>query len=247
MIEVVLVEGVSDVRLISYYLQNTYGWKHENSNALGITANDEYEHIESLSKQENQLVLCGVGGNGKFASFVEKHRVNMMLVEKEIASLMVVTDRDEDSDAKVGRKIGKSLESISIRAGEWISNDMVDSFGQRKMINTYLLVIPPNENGALERVIINALNDIPEEKELIQEVKKFIESLKNGLVKELEQTNKYDKAVVGTFFSVRNPQNALRSFGVFLHKVDWTKSEYLKDLFLPFMYLGTEKPIKEKE
>ena len=170
MIEIVLVEGVSDVRLISYYLQNIYGWKHENSNALGITANDEYEHIESLSKQENQLVLCGVGGNGKFASFVEKHRVNMMLVEKEIASLMVVTDRDEDSDAKVGRKIGKSLESISIRAGEWISNDMVDSFGQRKMINTYLLVIPPNENGALERVIINALNDIPEEKELIQEV-----------------------------------------------------------------------------
>ena len=111
----------------------------------------------------------------------------------------------------------------------------------------YISVIPPNENGALERVIINALNDIPEEKELIQEVKKFIESLKNGLVKELEQTNKHDKAAVGTFFSVRNPQNALRSFGVFLHKVDWTKSEYLKDLFLPFMYLGTEKPIKEKE
>ena len=54
-------------------------------------------------------------------------------------------------------------------------------------------------------------------------------------------------STVGTFFSVRNPQNALRSFGVFLHKVDWTKSEYLKDLFLPFMYLGTEKPIKEKE
>ena len=29
MIEIVLVEGVSDVRLISYYLQNAYGWKHE--------------------------------------------------------------------------------------------------------------------------------------------------------------------------------------------------------------------------
>ncbi len=244
MMEIVLVEGVSDVRLISYYLQKTYGWKHEKNNALGISENDEYEHIESLSKQENQLVLCGVGGNGKFAPFVEKHRINMMLVEKEIASLMVVTDRDEDSDAKVGRKIGKSLESISIRAGEWIRNDMVDSFGQHKIINTYLMIIPPSENGALERVIINALNDIPEEKGLIQEVIKFIESLKNELVKELEQINKYDKAVVGTFFSVRNPQNALRSFGAFLQKVDWSKSEYLKELFLPFMYLGGEKPIK---
>lgn len=30
MIEIVLVEGVSDVRLISYYLQNIYGWKYEN-------------------------------------------------------------------------------------------------------------------------------------------------------------------------------------------------------------------------
>ena len=74
MIEIVLVEGVSDVRLISYYLQNIYGWKHENSNALGITANDEYEHIESLSKQENQLVLCGVGGNGKSAKCITLFR-----------------------------------------------------------------------------------------------------------------------------------------------------------------------------
>lgn len=30
MTELVLVEGVSDVLLISYYLQNVYGWKHEN-------------------------------------------------------------------------------------------------------------------------------------------------------------------------------------------------------------------------
>ena len=30
MTELVLVEGVSDVQLISYYLQNVYSWKHEN-------------------------------------------------------------------------------------------------------------------------------------------------------------------------------------------------------------------------
>lgn len=29
MTELILVEGVSDVQLISYYLQNVYGWKHE--------------------------------------------------------------------------------------------------------------------------------------------------------------------------------------------------------------------------
>lgn len=36
----------------------------------------------------------------KFAHFVERHRVNSMITEQDISSLMVVTDRDEDSDAK---------------------------------------------------------------------------------------------------------------------------------------------------
>ena len=36
MTELMLVEGVSDVQLISYYLQNVYGWKHEKNNHLGI-------------------------------------------------------------------------------------------------------------------------------------------------------------------------------------------------------------------
>ena len=146
---------------------------------------------------------------------------------------------------RVRRVINSSLEKICVNVGAWKDNIIQDSFGQAKSIYTYLLIIPANEKGALERVIINALNDIPEEKELIQEVIKFIESLKHELVKELEQTNKCDKAAIGTFFSVRNPQNALRSFGAFLHTVDWSKSEYLKELFLPFMYLGSDKPIEE--
>lgn len=32
MTELVLVEGVSDVQLISYYLQSVYGWKHDKEN-----------------------------------------------------------------------------------------------------------------------------------------------------------------------------------------------------------------------
>lgn len=61
MTELMLVEGVSDVQLISYYLQNVYGWKHEKNNHLGIHSLDEHDHIESLSKEGSQLVLCGVG------------------------------------------------------------------------------------------------------------------------------------------------------------------------------------------
>lgn len=242
MTELVLVEGVSDVQLISYYLQNVYGWKHERDNKFGIVPLDEHEHIESLSKDEHQLILCGVGGNGKFAYFVERHRVNDMIIEEDISSLMVVTDRDEALDASVTRVINNALEKISVGAGQWKDNAITDSFGQTKNINTYLLIIPANEKGALERVIINALHDIPEETDLIQEVVQFIDSLKGELVPKLTQTNKANKATVGTFFSVRNPKNAMRSFGIFISKIDWSESESLKELFLPFQHLGVDKP-----
>ena len=160
MTELVLVEGVSDEQLISHYLQNVYGWNHERDNLLGIEPLDEHEHIESLSKNGNQLVLCWVGGNGKFAHFVERHRVNNMIVEKDISSLIVVTDRDDASDLRIRRVINNSLKRISVNVGQWKDNIIQDSFGQTKNIDTYLLIIPADEKGALERVIIDALNDI---------------------------------------------------------------------------------------
>ena len=244
MTELVLVEGVSDVQLISYYLQNVYGWKHERENMLGIEPLDEHEHIESLSKNGNQVVLCGVGGNGKFAHFVEQHRINYMVVEKDISSLLVVTDRDEATDEKIKNQINDALEQIFVESNRWKENAIQDSFGQAKSIYTYLLIIPGNEKGALERVIIDALNDIPEETALMGEVEQFIDDLKAGLLPDLNQINNANKATVGTFFSVRYPKKAMRTFGVFISKIDWSKSASLNQLFLPFQCLGEDKPLE---
>lgn len=245
MTELMLVEGVSDVQLISYYLQNVYGWTYEKGNVLGIRPLDGHEHIEGLKKGDNHLVLCGVGGNGRFDHFVENHRVNEMITVKDISSIMIVTDRDLDSDSKIRRTIKKSLEHVTIEGGKWVSNTIMDSFGQPKVVDTYLLIIPVNEEGALERVIIDALADIPEETDLIQEVIRFIDSLKAGILPGLVQINKSNKATVGTFFSVRDPKNAMRSFGTFISKIDWSRSESLNNLFLSFNHFGKDKLVLE--
>lgn len=243
MTELVLVEGVSDVQLISYYLQNVYGWKHEKENKLRIVPLDEHEHVESLSKNGHQLVLCGVGGNGRFAHFVERHHVNDIVHEEDIASVVVVTDRDDASDAKIRRGINNSLKKISVNSGQWLKNTIEDSFGQQKNISTYLLIVPDSQKGALERAIIDALNEIPEETELMQEVIQFVDSLKEELVPELNKINSANKATVGTFFSVRNPKNAMRAFGTYISTIDWSKSASLRALLLPLEYLGKEKPV----
>ena len=242
MTDLVLVEGVSDVQLISYYLQKVYGWSHEEDNSLGIRPFEKTEHIENLSKNNNQVVLCGVGGNGRFSHFVEQQRIYEIIIENDINSLMVVTDKDEGSAAAINRRIRKALRGINISQGKWNRSELEDSYGQPKTVNTFLLIIPTDEKGSLERVIINALKDIPQEKGIIEEVIEFIEKLKNGIVPELSPVNKFDKATVGTYFSIKNPQNAMKAFGIYISQIDWSKSVSLRKLFSPFKYLGEDKP-----
>ena len=75
-------------------------------------------------------------------------------------------------------------------------------------------------------------------------MEQFIDALKAELVPDLNQINNAKKATVGTFFSVRYPKKAMRSFGVFISKIDWSKSVSLNQLFLPFQYLGEDKPLE---
>jgi hypothetical protein len=241
MTELMLVEGVTDIQLISYYLQKVYGWTYVKSNNLGIVPLDEHDHIESLSRGDNQLVLCGVGGNSRFTHFIEQHRINSMIVERDIASLMIVTDRDDGSVGEIVRKINALFKGISIKAGKWTHNTIIDSFKQEKYMDTYLMIVPAEKTGALERVIIDALEDIPTESPLINEVVQFVNSLEYDIAPMLKQKNNADKATVGTFFSIREPKNAMRSFAAFISKIDWTKSNTLNELFLPFKCLGEKK------
>ena len=101
-----------------------------------------------------------------------------------------------------------------------------------------LTIIPTDKKGSLENAIIDALKDIQTENKLIGEVIEFIESLKTEVVPDLQQINNANKATVGTFFSVRDPKHAMRSFAVFVSKIDWSQSESLNTMFSPFKYLG---------
>lgn len=48
-------------------------------------------------------------GNGRFAHFIEQHRINSMIIEKEITSLMIVTDRDTEPIVKISSRINGAL------------------------------------------------------------------------------------------------------------------------------------------
>ncbi len=90
-------------------------------NDLRLEPLDGHDHIESLSKKGKSTYFMW-GRNGRFAHFIEKHRISIIIVAN-----MVVTNRDEDSISKIRRRINDLFENISYRAGEWINNEIKDS------------------------------------------------------------------------------------------------------------------------
>lgn len=174
MTELVLVEGVSDLQLISYYLQKVYGWIYKKDNFLKITTLNNYEKIENLEKNCQELILCSVGGNTKFNQFINNHNLMNIIIEENISSIMIITDRDKESIGKITKNINNLFKDICFKHNEWINNQIKDYFDQIKFIKTYLLIIPDNQKGALENVILEALNEITEEKELIETVINFV-------------------------------------------------------------------------
>ena len=238
MTELVLVEGVSDLQLISYYLQKVYGWIYKKDNFLKITTLNNYEKIENLEKNCQELILCSVGGNTKFNQFINNHNLMNIIIEENISSIMIITDRDKESIGKITKNINNLFKDICFKHNEWINNQIKDYFDQIKFIKTYLLIIPDNQKGALENVILEALNEITEEKELIETVINFIDSLKVKSIPTLVELNDINKATIGTYFSIRNLRQAMRSFSHFISKIDWSKSKSLNDLFAPFKDLG---------
>ena len=166
-------------------------------------------------------------------------RIEEILIQENTKSLVIGIPKSLDgTEKRQAEKVREFIEKLN-KSIEGLEIFEVDE--RLTTVSADRLLNETNKKGALENVIIDALKDIPEEKELVDEVIQFVDSLKARLVPELNQINKANKAAVGTFFSVRNPKDAMRSFGTFISKIDWSKSESLKNLFLPFMYLGEEK------
>ena len=55
------------------------------------------------------------------------------------------------------------------------------------------------------------------------------------------------KSLTDTFQLRNKVEIPCIGYGTWKSKIDWSKSESLKTLFLPFMYLGEEKPTENRE
>lgn len=119
-----------------------------------------------------------------------------------------------------------------MRNNTWEKNTYkLNGFDNTVTINTLLLIIPAESEGALETVLLNSISEDSYDKVIVDDVEEFMNSNQSKYSKYLLNNRLLLKSKLGTVFAIMSPQKVFSFIDEIIKSVDWEKSALLLKLF----------------
>lgn len=249
-----LCEGMYDVSLMGYYIQkiSKNKWrkihdKEKKATALKSVkiASDFCGFAELYSNPEEVdefLVIWPVNGKGNFNKAIENIcRINTVYPEYMYDKVIVMADRDDDS-------IEGTLAEFSeyFHKGGWddcrLQNNAVNKYRyitadgeENKMtVDVIPLVIPFDENGSMETVLLDSLASVNEENRfVVGGATTYIDGVCSDekVASYLKKKGDQVKAKYSAVMAVMNPTHAHFAYDRILLDHDWEKNPVFEKHF----------------
>lgn len=236
---VMLCEGKSDAILISYLLEKMSGWTHlkKPDKKFGVVVEDkDNESAYWYSRNEDQLLICGVGGKSNFDSFFSNKIYSMIYEypeENTFQKVIVIRDKDTDTLCVTESNIQDYLKPISTRIQNdtWVKGYYKDSFNVDRTIDVLGLVIPFDSDGALENVLLDSLKEEENKKEVVERSENFVDQVKDSAKEFIVNPRMELKAKLGVTFAVLSPMKVFSFIDEIIRTVEWDRSENITRIF----------------
>lgn len=222
----ILCEGNSDRALIGCYMEGISEWRY-----AGKIKDDPFnkEQITWYSCGNDSYIGIWENNGHDFSKAIEaiaKRESKDHIVER----ILIVTDHDDQS-AEVNRpqsiadRIQKEFKCDGrqglLKANEWITITYESGFGPADCDVGYLLV-PQDEEGALETFMLQALaEDKDENADTIRQVKQFVRDYKSEVY--LKRRRDRVKARLGIALSIFEPDKSTYNMREIINTADWTQ------------------------
>ena len=182
------------------------------------------------------MLICAVGGKDNFGNFFNENLSKPILrstageTEYKIA---LVTDRDDVAIEEIEQAISDQLSPIvtEVSNNVWKKNEIDADLGAKVTIDFLLLVIPKENTGALETVLMEALSQDEYDANIIEKSGRFIGTIKPEAEQYIHENRLQLKAQLGVAFSVFNPEKTFSLFKERLVSVKWEDSPILAKCF----------------
>lgn len=232
---IILCEGLTDCMFIQYYMRNVYNWMDDGSQSLGFT-----KWNRKLKKGFNQLIIGHNGGcSGLLPMLDNVFQSNFLCKENELyCKVVFITDRDgDDSEANMIGQIKDNIAShhgtikSDLKNNEWVDINFVNSIGENITVSFLILVIPLDECGAIETVLLNSIAEKDTyDSAIINNSKKFVSDA-DSEGRYLRKRRHKLKAWFNVFFSIRVPEDFYTERQKIFMQFPWEKNQQLKNIF----------------
>ncbi len=238
MIRFILCEGKTDAILLSYYLRHTKGWEYDKSPKyfdLKFSETDN-RYVGHYKNGTERLSICAVGGKDNFVNFYQEN-IEGYIENSESADinyrLAIVTDRDDRTTEEIEQYFSENLSPCidRITNGTWTSNSFVNHFGQEATIEKLCVIIPHENQGALENLLMDVLSEEPYKKNLIDKSQTFVNEIAPEASEIISTERLKLKAKLGVSLAVLYPEKVFSLIDEQLKSIPWEKSIILKETF----------------
>jgi len=235
---IILCEGRTDAILLSYYLIRIYGWEYAKKGPkkhLDINTSENQE-INWYKKDNNYLMIFGVGGKDNFKNVINKYLSVVLrnyLQDDSFQKIVILVDMDESSVSEIQKKHIEWLKPFvkKVKDREWIIGEFIDAFGNMQKVEVLSIIIPVGKQGALETTLLESISEDEYDRVIVDNCRKFIAEIRLYAEKYVSTNRLELKAHLSCVFAVISPEKIFTTLDNVIKEVHWDESEVLKECF----------------
>jgi len=233
--KIILCEGETDAILLSYYLGKVSGWKFCKKIPADIAIKtDVFEQSANwYEKEDDRLLICAVGGKNNVGSFFKEKILRPVVDAGAFSRIALVLDRDESEIKSIEDHASSVLKPVvrTMRNNEWVQNKYTDAYNTEQTIDSLLVVIPTEHEGALETLMLDSISEDPYNAVIVDKAGAFISDMKTVASRYLGSRRNALKAHLGVTWAVQYPEKVFKLMNEQILSVKWEKSEILHKCF----------------
>ena len=233
--KIILCEGGTDAILLSYYLGKVSGWKFckKPPKDIAIKEDSFEQSINWYEKENDRLLICGVGGKDKMASFFEKKILRPIVDAGAFSRIALVLDRDNKDISSIEAHASSVFKPVvaSMKNNIWTDNYFMDAFSVKQKLETLLVIVPTEHQGALETIMLDSISEDPYDAVIVEKSGSFVKEIRNLAARYIYNDRAELKAHLGVTWAIQYPEKVFKLINEQIQSVKWEDSEVLHKCF----------------
>ena len=165
-------------------------------------------------------------------SFFSDKILRTMTAAAAFTKIAVILDRDDKEISDIQAHASSIFRPVitSIINNQWSENKYNGPY-QEEVVETLLVAIPQEHQGALETLLLDSISEDPYDAVIVDKTGDFIDEIEPHAKKYLVGRRDRLKAHLGVTWAVQYPEKLFRFISEQIESVEWEKSDVLAECF----------------